>query len=126
MNERNFAAGPILRRINYAADQAAVGEFFGSPALAALIKGDCREVLHRIPQASVDCVITSPPYWHQRDYHVEYQERHRLLGNEISHLDYVKNLVDIFAQVKRTLKSRGSLWLNLGDKYVNKNLMGLP
>lgn len=126
MDERNFADGPILRRIDYAADHAAVREFFDSPALAALIKGDCREVLPCIPQESVDCVITSPPYWNQRDYHVEHQERHRLLGNEISHLDYVKNLVDIFAQVKRMLKSGGSLWLNLGDKYVNKNLMGLP
>ena len=49
-----------------------------------------------------------------------------MLGNEASHLDYVKNLVGIFSLAKRVLKKDGSLWLNLGDKYVNKNLMGLP
>ena len=91
-----------------------------------LIKGDCSKVLQHLPSESVDCVITSPPYWNQRGYEVEDEERHHLLGNEASHLEYVVNLTSVFSQVKRVLKKEGSLWLNLGDKYVNKNLMGLP
>ena len=100
--------------------------FFDYGGKVALINGNCEDVLQRIPRESVDCVITSPPYWNQRDYQVSSEEKHRLLGSEASHLEYVKNLADIFSQVKRVLKRDGSLWLNLGDKYVNKNLMGLP
>ena len=89
--------------------------------MATLWKGDCRDVLSLLPEKSVDCVITSPPYWNQRKYQAE-----SVLGDEASYHDYVKNLVAVFSAVKRVLKSEGSLWLNLGDKYVNKNLMGLP
>ena len=49
-----------------------------------------------------------------------------MLGNEPSHQAYVSNIVRIFSEVKRVLRKDGSCWLNLGDKYVNKNLMGIP
>ena len=99
---------------------------FDDGCKAILVNADCRDALRRIPRESVDCVITSPPYWNQRDYQIGLGEQHRLLGNEASHQEYVKNLAGIFSEVKRVLRKDGSLWLNLGDKYVNKNLMGLP
>ena len=111
---------------NISAGKDLIGQFLGSDTRITLIQGNCEDVLELIPQESVDCVITSPPYWNQRDYQVGDGERDRLLGSEASHLDYVNNLARIFSQVKRVLKKEGSLWLNLGDKYVNKNLMGLP
>ena len=91
-----------------------------------LAKGDCLITLKQLPSESVDCVITSPPYWNQRDYDVDANNQHLILGNELSHQDYVCNIVSVFSEVRRVLKKEGSLWLNLGDKYVNKNLMGLP
>lgn len=111
---------------NISAYKDQIGRFLSSDDRITLIQGNCEDVLELIPQESVDCVITSPPYWNQRDYEVGDGERRRLLGGEASHLDYVSNLARTFSQVKRVLKKEGSLWLNLGDKYVNKNLMGLP
>jgi site-specific DNA-methyltransferase (adenine-specific) len=64
--------------------------------------------------------MTSPPYWGHRDY------ANGGIGQEASHEDYVKDLVDVFFQVKRVLKPRGSFWLNIGDTYVRKSLMGIP
>lgn len=83
-------------------------------------------MLRSLPYESVDCVITSPPYWNQRDYQVREEERPSLLGNENSYQEYVSKLAGIFSEVRRVLKKDGSLWLNLGDKYLNKNLMGIP
>lgn len=91
-----------------------------------LVKGDCREVLGSLPVRSIDCVITSPPYWQQRDYEVDPQFATRLIGHEEAPENYVRNLVEVFGKVKLALKDQGSLWLNIGDKYHNKNLMGMP
>lgn len=100
--------------------------FFNGSAEYLLIPGACQNILPLIPSESVDCVITSPPYWNQRRYDVDAQERRLLLGNEPSHREYTRNLVDVFREVRRVLTKGGSLWLNLGDKYVNKNLTGIP
>lgn len=70
---------------------------------------------------SVQCVVTSPPYWKLRDYGVD-----GALGNENTIEEYVANLVDVFREVKRVLRKDGTLWLNLGDCYVKKNLCGIP
>lgn len=77
--------------------------------------------LQRMPSSSVDCIVTSPPYFGQRDYGVEGQ-----IGNEKAPLEYINNLVAIFSECRRVLKDTGSLWLNLGDKYHNGNLLGMP
>lgn len=74
--------------------------------------GDAREVLEDMPSGLADCVVTSPPYWGLRDYGEEGQ-----LGLEDTPEEYVKRLVDIFKEVKRVLKTSGTLWLNLGDSY---------
>ncbi len=70
--------------------------------------------LGRLPDESVNCCVTSPPYWQQRDYGVEGQ-----IGLEDDPEDYIRRLVAVFAQVKRVLRSDGTLWLNLGDSYVS-------
>ena len=75
---------------------------------------------------SIDTIITSPPYWKQREYDVEDTNVEFLLGMEKKPEEYVSNMVNIFSILKTKLKKTGSLWLNLGDKYVNKNLMGMP
>lgn len=65
--------------------------------------------------------ITSPPYWRLRDYHTEGQ-----IGQESSAEEYVERLTDVFTKVWKNLKNTGSLYLNLGDTYVKKNLQMLP
>jgi DNA modification methylase len=74
--------------------------------------GDCRAVLASMPADSVDCVVTSPPYWGLRDYGSDGQ-----LGLERTPEEYVANMVAVFAEVRRVLKSSGTCWLNLGDSY---------
>jgi DNA modification methylase len=73
---------------------------------------DCIEGLRRLPDESVDCCITSPPYYGLRDYGVDGQ-----IGLEDSPEEFVLKMVEVFAQVKRVLKKEGTLWLNLGDSY---------
>jgi site-specific DNA-methyltransferase (adenine-specific) len=88
--------------------------------------GDCREILRKFPDKCIDCVITSPPYWKQREYEIGKEYKGFIIGNEIEPSDYIKKLTAVFHEVKRVLKPTGSLWLNIGDKYYNKRLMGMP
>jgi len=74
--------------------------------------GDVLEILKTLPDELVDCIITSPPYWAQRDYGVEGQ-----IGLEKTPEEYVEKLVTIFREARRVLKKSGTLWLNLGDTY---------
>lgn len=78
-----------------------------------LFCGDSSEVLKTLPDESVDCCVTSPPYWGLRDYGVAGQ-----IGLEDDFQDYVGRLVSIFREVHRVLKKDGTLWLNLGDSYA--------
>lgn len=80
--------------------------------LNKIIQGDSLEVLKTLPNESVDCAITSPPYWALRDYGVEGQ-----LGLEPTFQEYITKLCDIFDEVKRVLKKEGTCWVNLGDTY---------
>ena len=91
-----------------------------------LLQGNCSEILDEIPNESIDCVVTSPPYWQMRAYHVEDEYSDLLIGTEKEPSEYVEKLTLIFHKIKRVLKNDGSVWLNLGDKYRNKNLMGMP
>ncbi len=89
--------------------------------------GDCREVLKTLANESVNCCVTSPPYYNLRDYGKDNQ-----IGLESTPDKYINTLVDVFKELKRVLKNDGTLWLNLGDTYstgVNvksKNLLGIP
>jgi len=75
--------------------------------------GDVLDILPTIEAASVNCVVTSPPYWGLRDYGTEGQ-----LGLEPTPEQYVANMVRVFAEVWRVLRDDGTLWLNLGDSYA--------
>lgn len=92
----------------------------------ALLQGDCLDILKKFPNDAIDCVITSPPYWKLREYEVGDNNGSLEIGNEDNPKDYVQRLTEIFREVKRVLKPSGSVWLNLGDKYHDKNLMGMP
>lgn len=82
------------------------------PSLQVL-EGDCRETLRGIPANSIQCCVTSPPYWGLRDYGHRSQ-----LGQEKTPEEYVQKLVEVFEEVRRVLKPSGTLWLNLGDSYA--------
>lgn len=91
-----------------------------------LFEGDSLEILKSLPDGSVHCAITSPPYWKQRMYHHEKGINFIPLGDESNYSEYISNLLTIFSELKRVLTRDGSFWLNIGDKYLNKNLLGLP
>ena len=75
---------------------------------------DCLKGLKQLPDNSINCCVTSPPYWGLRDYGVEGQ-----LGLESTPEEYVSKMVEVFREVKRVLRKDGTLWLNLGDSYYN-------
>ncbi|MGA3163314.1 MAG: site-specific DNA-methyltransferase [Verrucomicrobiota bacterium] len=84
-----------------------------------ILTGDCRKLLPDIPSESVQCCVTSPPYWGLRDYAHSAQ-----IGAEASPDQYVANLVGIFREVRRVLKRDGTLWLNVGDGYARNGGTG--
>ncbi len=78
-----------------------------------ILVGDSLETLRGLPEASVDCCVTSPPYFGLRDYGVAGQ-----MGLEPTPESFVEALVQVMREVRRVLKSTGTLWLNLGDSYA--------
>ena len=91
-------------------------------ATTNILCGDARETLCDLPDEQVDVIVTSPPYFRQRDY----AAHSRQIGAEKSPQEYVDQLVAVFAQGRRVLKSTGSLWLVIGDKYLDNELLGMP
>lgn len=79
---------------------------------ATIFVGDVRQRLAELPDQSVQCVVTSPPYWGLRDYGNDGQ-----IGLEQTPDEYVNEMVKVFTEVRRVLKDDGVLWLNLGDSY---------
>lgn len=75
--------------------------------------GDVLEKLKEIESESIQCCVTSPPYWGLRDYGHEGQ-----IGLEKTPEEYIAKLVAVFEEVRRVLKKDGTLWLNLGDSYA--------
>ena len=88
-----------------------------------IIEGDVVEALKGLPEASVQCCVTSPPYWGLRDYGVEGQ-----IGLEDTPQAYVERMVDVFKGVKRVLRDDGTMWLNVGvpDGLKPKDLCLIP
>lgn len=78
-----------------------------------ILTGDNRKLLSTLPDESVQCCVTSPPYWGLRDYGHADQ-----IGQEATPAEYVANLVSVFEEVRRVLRADGTLWLNLGDSYA--------
>ena len=79
---------------------------------STVLIGDCRDVLKTLPDESVQCCVTSPPYWGLRDYGHPDQ-----IGQEPTPDAFVASLVQVFREVRRVLRKDGTLWLNLGDSY---------
>lgn len=97
--------------------------------LDTIYTGDALDVLRGLPDGSVNCCVTSPPYYALRDYGMDGQ-----IGRESSPKEYVSRLTEVFAEVRRVLRPDGTLWLNLGDTYAGrgeeeikpKDLIGIP
>lgn len=83
--------------------------------------GDALSVLRTLPEASVQCVVTSPPYWNLRDYGCDGQ-----VGQEESPDEYVETMVRIMTEARRVLADDGTLWLNIGDAYAASGRGGNP
>jgi len=86
-----------------------------------LLIGDCRDRLADLPEGSVQTCITSPPYWGLRDYGVDGQ-----VGLEETPDDFLSAMVEVFRSVWRVLRDDGTLWLNMGDSFSDKQLAGMP
>lgn len=84
-----------------------------------ILTGDCRKLLPNLHADSVQCCVTSPPYWGLRDYNHSSQ-----VGAESSPVKYVENLLNIFREVRRVLRKDGTLWLNIGDGYARNGGTG--
>lgn len=86
-----------------------------------IIIGDVREQIKQLPDESINCIVTSPPYYGLRDYGVSSQ-----IGMETTPWDYVDQLVSVFRLARRALRDDGTLWLNLGDSYAGSGKGGNP
>lgn len=78
-------------------------------------EGDVLDRLREMPAGSIQCVVTSPPYWGLRDYGVEGQ-----IGQERTLGEFIERLVEVFAEVRRVLRTDGTCWVNMGDAYASK------
>lgn len=86
-----------------------------------ILTGDCRDVLKTLPDKSVNCCVTSPPYFGLRDYGVTGQ-----IGMEPTPEAFINELVSIFREMRRVLRDDGTFWLNLGDSYAASGRGGNP
>jgi DNA modification methylase len=84
------------------------------------LEGDSKRVLATLPEECVDCCVTSPPYWGHRSY------ASGGIGLEATFGQYIDHLLAIVGQLRRVLKPMGSFWLNIGDTYHKKSLVGVP
>lgn len=117
--------------------------------LNTIINGDCLTTLKELPDESIDCVVTSPPYWSLKNYNTnpviwdsKADCKHQWKNNFCTHCNawlgelgaeptydlYINHLCSIFDEINRVLKSTGTCWINLGDVYnpKNKSLMMIP
>ena len=83
---------------------------------SVLVEGDVRQALALLPSESIQCAVTSPPYWGLRDYGIAGQ-----IGLETGLADFIGSLVSIFSEVRRVLRPDGVLWLNIGDGFTSGN-----
>src|SRR3989344_773508 len=100
--------------------QAFVAHQSNTTTAPLLLNGDAVAVLRDLPDGCIDFAMTSPPYWGKREY------ENGGIGLEGDYRDFVKHLAVVFAELKRVLKPEGSFWLNLGDSYNGKGLVGVP
>jgi site-specific DNA-methyltransferase (adenine-specific) len=117
----DFDEGRTTTPIVTAEYRHAFDTFLREKSLSPLfLQGDAHTVLKDIPSDSIHCAMTSPPYWGKREY------ANGGIGLEHDYRDYIKDLAAIFLELKRVLRPDGSFWLNLGDTYEKKGLVGVP
>lgn len=92
----------------------------GGSSAPLLFLGGAEDVLSKLPANSIDFVMTSPPYWGKREY------ENGGIGQEEDYRGYIRELLAVCFQIKRVLRPEGSFWLNIGDTYLNKGLLGIP
>ncbi len=122
-HERRQASNPYGYKpvITDQEHREAFGRYLAEECLSPLLLlGDAREVLAGLPNNSIDCAMTSPPYWGKREYDNEG------IGLERDYREYVRHLANVFFELERVLKPTGSFWLNIGDSYQAKKLVGVP
>jgi site-specific DNA-methyltransferase (adenine-specific) len=83
---------------------------------SVIYEGDALSILQRLPDESIQCVVTSPPYWGLRDYAIEDQ-----IGLEPTLPQFINKLTTVFSEVRRVLKNDGVFWLNIGDGFTSGN-----
>ncbi len=84
-----------------------------------ILNCDVMEGLRQLPDESVHCVVTSPPYWGLRDYGVPGQ-----IGSESTIWEHIEKIVDVFSECWRVLRKDGTAWVNYGDCYANDGNCG--
>ena len=84
-----------------------------------IINGDCLAAMRGMPSKSINCCVTSPPYYALRDYGIDGQ-----IGREATPQDYVRRLVDVFHELYRILRTDGTFWLNISDTYCGTGSKG--
>jgi DNA modification methylase len=117
LDSEAVSSGPIIATSHHQAFQWYTRE---QSVLPLFLHGDALSVLKEIPNDSIDCAMTSPPYWRKREY------ENGGIGLEDDYRDFVEDLAAIFLELKRVLKPEGSFWLNIGDTYESKGLVGIP
>lgn len=115
----------VIKIWSFAHVSAGEGEYCWDMEVASfanrILYGDALTTLAELPAGIVDTIVTSPPYYQQRNYVSDDQ-----LGQEPSPHQYVDRLVSVFRECRRVLRSSGSLWLVIGDKYRDSDLLGMP
>lgn len=91
-----------------------INDFIASDEGLFIFHDDVRKAIKKIPDNSIQTIITSPPYWGVRDYGYENQ-----IGSEPILNDYINSLVDLFSELRRTLKNDGTFWLNVANTYTS-------
>jgi DNA modification methylase len=92
-----------------------------------ILHGDCRDTLKTIPAGTVQCCVTSPPYWGLRSYLTKgHAAKHLEIGQEKTPEAFVETMVQVFREVRRCLHDSGTLWLNIGDSYFGGGRGGNP
>ncbi len=94
--------------------------YINDTLIPTFLVGDNLSILSNIPSNSIDCCITSPPYWGQRNY------ANGGIGLESNPNDFISNILKVTSELRRVLKDKGSFWLNIGDTYKNKSMQAIP
>src|SRR6185312_5720183 len=119
--DKPMSSSSVASLFDRAPVAASIDEYLTGASLQPhFMQGEALAVLKTFPDSCIDCCMTSPPYWGHREY------KAAGIGQEDTFQKYVTNLCQILGQVKRVLKPAGSLWLNIGDAYESKQLLGIP